>query len=141
MFTTYIAGPRRPSSGRITAISLRSAMSPRAWWVVAFVAAGCDRGGTHGRAAAAHAPVAAAVRTPASDVARPPPAVAAPRTCRARPASAFHLRPTSTPESTGPEFPAGTEVDVLGLDLRVRHSTRMIHARVPATGAAGYLFV
>jgi hypothetical protein len=85
-----------------------------------------------------------AATTPA--LAPPPPPPAAPdlgmdTRCIARPRDAFHLRPRPVHASTGTEFPAGTEVQVLGTARMRRGDAELVHGRVLATGAEGFLFV
>lgn len=67
--------------------------------------------------------------------------------CTARMRAAFHLRPRDEVATMGPEYPAGTTLDVLGVTVFARERTNgetasvLTRVRVLSDGATGYAFV
>lgn len=61
--------------------------------------------------------------------------------CRVQTSSAFHLRPSEGLGSVGPEYPAGTALDVLAPGALWRRGNRIHRVRVVTDGALGYAFL
>jgi len=61
--------------------------------------------------------------------------------CTAAPHKKFHLRPSATRKSEGPEYSAGTELELLEPTELTRFGARMFKARVRSDGKLGYAFV
>lgn len=90
-------------------------------------------------------PVATAAPSPTE---APVAASPAPR-CTATVRAAVHLRPWGVPDMVGPELPAGTTFEVLGVDPAVQRMTTgrtletsvLSHVRVAGTDRAGWIFL
>ena len=119
----------------------------------------CSAGGTFGACACAAAP--AAITAPTVQAPIPPPTAAPPAPvnpttpgggamnrfaaypdvrCTAQPTGRFHLRPSATNESVGPEYTADAPVGVVSVDRNFRNGARLFLVRV-ADGGAGHIFL
>lgn len=61
--------------------------------------------------------------------------------CSAVVRAAVHLRPAEQEKSAGPEFPAGTRLEVLAPGKLTRKGLNIYLARATATGTTGYVFL